>query len=304
MASSLEWLKENRCGFAKLSGLAMIPSQHLDEHFDFKLLPKNCHPINVKGLWGVICFPSDQKNTITLDKCLVYHSGNCSTISSYFRHDFKTTTPGCLLKLYKCPVIIYDYKGTGCNNNFMEDEMVGSQSVKFRPTYASIVKDGQHFIEYALENFHKVFVWGSSLGAAVAAIALHQIVSHHETLELMSMSQPSELEIVKRLTFHHHDSFTNTARVVFPSLPLKWIFGLLGGNLDAESSVKYLIDMNIPTTILCNRADPVIPKGSRMAEKLEGNPKVNIIYCNTYAHADLQVYLEESQNVQATIALL
>jgi hypothetical protein len=285
---TVNWVIENRGGFAWLTGLVMVPSQFLGakaaranqviagvaQSKDFQLETFSL-PVKDSGtsVEGIIYYPQGWDHSDS-SRCVLYHNPNGITASGYFEKGQLTWTPAEILKLAKCPILMYDYRGTG-----LSSENTCMSSLAFRPTYETVVVDGQTTLGYALENFQSVSVVGSSLGGGVATVSLERHLK----------ANPDD---VRRVTLTNHDSFSTTPKVVMPRWPrtANWAGWALGGLLDAETSMKSLIGRGIPITVLCHDRDPVIPRGARMAEFIETQPRkrnVSVIHSPEYGHANL-----------------
>jgi hypothetical protein len=285
---TVNWMIENRGGFAWLTGLVMIPSQFLgpkatksneilaaaakSEHFEIKRFSFSIKNSDT-SVEGLIYYPRDWDRS-DHSRCVVYHNPNGITVSGYFDEGCLSWTPAEILKLTHCPIIMYDYRGTG-----LSSENTSLVSFAFRPTYESIVVDGETVLEYALKLFHSVDVIGSSLGGGVATVSLERHLKNNP-------------EDAKRVSLKNHDSFSTTPKVVMPGWPsvADWTGWALGGLLDAETSMRSLVNRCIPITVLCHLQDPVIPHGARMVDFIETLPNkhnVSIIYSTEYGHANL-----------------
>jgi hypothetical protein len=285
---TVNWVIENRGGFAFLTGLVMVPSQFLGpkaelanqviadaaNREDFQL-ERFSLPVKDSGtsVEGVIYYPRDWDQS-DRSRCVLYHNPNGITASGYFEDGRLAWTPAEILKLAKCPILMYDYRGTG-----LSSENTCMSSLAFKPTYETVAVDGQTALGYALENFESVSVVGSSLGGGVATVSLARHLNEN----------PDD---VRRVTLTNHDSFSTTPKVVMPGWPrvANWAGWALGGLLDAETPMKSLIGRGIPITVLCHDRDPVIPRGARMAEFIEAQPvaqNVSVIHSPEYGHANL-----------------
>lgn len=285
---TVNWVIENRGGFAWLTGLVMVPSQFLGpkavrsnqiiagvaESDNFKI---KRFSLPVKGtdtsVEGIIYYPRDW-NPSDHSRCVLYHNPNGITASGYFKDGQLAWTPAEVLKLAECPILMYDYRGTG-----LSSENTCMTSLAFRPTYETVAVDGQTTLSYALDHFQSVSVVGSSLGGGVATVSLERHLK----------ANPDD---DRRVSLTNHDSFSTTPKVVMPEWPraANWAGWVLGGLLDAETSMKSLVERGIPITVLCHNRDPVIPRGARMAEFIETLPRkrnVSLIYSPEYGHAHL-----------------
>lgn len=288
IVDKVNWMVENRGGIACLIGFILLPSQLLSPKFKisndvieqvsqnnaFKI-EKFKLPINVKThVQGIIYYP---KNWKPQDKssCVLYHNPNRVTVSEYLKKGFLSWTPAEILKVSNCPIVMYDYRGTGLSsNNF------------FGATYESILVDGETVLSHALKSFKSVKVVGSSLGGGVGTISLDRHLTKNP-------------EDTSKVSLFNHDSFSTTPRVIIPYLPTiaDCIGKIVGGMVDATTSMKSLINRGIPITILCHQDDPIIPKGARMAEFIEKLPKahnVSLIYSSEYGHANLSPDMVQS----------
>ena len=285
---TVNWIIENRGGFAWLTGLVMVPSQFLGpkaarskqiiaevaKSDDFKIqrfsLPIEGSDTSVDGI--IYCPRGwDQSD---LSRCVLYHNPNGITVSGYFEDGRLSWTPAEIVKLVKCPIIMYDYRGTG-----LSSENTCMTSLAFRPTYETVAVDGETVLQHALEHFQSVAVMGSSLGGGVATVSLERHLKANP-------------DAVKRVSLTNHDSFSTTPKVVMPEWPrvANWAGWALGGLLDAETSMKSLVERGIPITVLCHDRDPVIPRGARMAEFIETLPhrrNISVIHSPEYGHANL-----------------
>ena len=279
---------ENRGGFAWLTGLVMVPSQFLCPKAAVanQVIAEAAESGNgkierfslpVKGtdtsVEGVIYYPRDW-NQSDCSRSVLYHNPNGATVSRFFKDGRLSWTPAEILKLAKCPIVMYDYRGTGLSS---ENRCMGS--LAFRPTYATIAVDGETVLRFALEHFQSVNVIGSSLGGGVATISLER--------HLKANSADAG-----RVSLTNHDSFSTTPQVVMPGWPrtANWVGWALGGLLDVETSMKSLVGRGISITVLCHDQDPIIPRGARMAEFIERLPRkrnVSVIHSPEYGHANL-----------------
>jgi len=277
----------NRGGLAYLTGLMIVPSQfglnvleskntiqeaiQQGKRNQIQIKPFNLELENGDTIGGVIYYPPNWKPA-DHSRCLLYHNPNGITVAGYFENGKLSWAPKKFVQLEKCPLILYDYRGTGLS----KDNLCAS-SIPFKPTYESVVVDGMNVLQYALKTFKHVDTYGSSLGGGVATVSLQRHLAKHDDF--------------LRVTLLNHDSFTNTARVVLPNT--HWLADSLGyvvgGTIHAEKSMKDLINRRIPITILAHLKDPVIPQGARMVESIEplNARNVTIIKSNEYGHANL-----------------
>lgn len=281
------WIVENRAGLAFLTGLVMVPSQFLGPNAEksneiiirasrskeFKLERFEVLVGDDFSLGGVLYFPKNW-NPKDKSRCVLYHNPNGITVSGYFEMGILSWTPAEIVKVFNCPVVMYDYRGTGLSENAC------SSSLAFRPTYETVVVDGEAALQFALSRFESVKVMGSSLGGGVATASLERHLKR----------TPADS---KRVSLFNHDSFSTTTRVAMPNWPnVGYYTGwAIGGLLDAETPMKSLIHRDISIIILCHKKDPVIPESARMAEYVKslwrGSRNVSIIYSSRIGHANL-----------------
>ncbi|WP_067585959.1 hypothetical protein [Endozoicomonas ascidiicola] len=259
------WLAENRFGLTKLAGLMLVPSQ-LDALCNSekcaKLINALCkvefkdgrsyRQIDVEDgstkLKAVICYPpgwNHQDNPTS--NCIVFNNPNGMVTGQLFNPEGKfwcDMLPGYLQKQRHCPVIIYDYSGTGLNK---------TPSSPW-PTGDTIIRDGCAVLKYAAKHFGHIENTGTSLGGGVATVSLEKLVSEGMLEE-------------KRANLISHDSFTSIPRVVMPRCHAFADFlGLLvGGTVNAERSMNKLIDRSVSVKVLNNKKDHVIRDGARMS---------------------------------------
>lgn len=279
--NKVKWFIENRGGLAYLIGKLLVPSQFIcpkaDESnkiVDHAIQNSICKierfslPVQGSGssVTGIIYTPKDWDPS-DHSRAVLYHNPNGVTVSQYLLENELCWTPEKILALENCPIILYDYRGTGLSSE------AGSS------TYESIVVDGETVLQHAFKNFQNVKVAGSSLGGGVATVSLERHLKAHP-------------EDAARASLINHDSFSTTPKVVLPAIPIfaDWAGWVLGGLLDAETSMKNLVARKIPITVLCHLQDRIIPRGARMAEYIEGlqdKENVRVIYSQRFEHAAL-----------------
>ena len=301
-----KWLLENRFGLAKLAGAALVPSQFervcdselsalqanelCQTTFDDK---RSYERVSVKDgdteLEAVICYPPGwhHKECETAD-CVVFNNPNGITVAGLFNLDNtlnESFLPGAIQQIKACPVILYDYRGTGMNK---------TSSAPW-PTANTIVKDASAVLKYAAERFRfgHLTLAGSSLGGGVATASLERVLNESDSLT------PDRVSLI------NHDSFTTSGRVVIPRFPrfadaLAW---LLGGNLNALKPMKKLINRKVSITVINNLGDHVIPHGARMLESVRemgDRPHIKTVDdCVPKVHAILteKIYRELSESL-------
>ncbi|WP_257267295.1 alpha/beta hydrolase [Endozoicomonas sp. ONNA2] len=313
--SSVSWLLENRLGVAKRVGQELLPSQILPwwtgnfppEGADFPDLsethklaetlsqaraadsrrPRLTVPVTLGSgsikLKGAICYPPGW-NPEDKSSCIVFHNPNATVLSRMLLPGGNLEpglAPGKLQSAENCPVLLYDYRGTGLN----EEALRGA-------TYETVVQDGQTAIECALANYDFVTVVGTSLGGGVATVALARHLAAEEN--------QGDITRVKLVS---HDSFTTTSRVVRPDIPrlADWVGWLVGGHIDAEAAMRELLDKDVGIIVLNQADDLVIPLGARMSELIGPFQDHPNVFCREfqqghhgYLSQDMVAYLDEA----------
>ena len=286
---AIYWLIVNRGGFAFLTSSLLVPSQYRcpnaekSEEIINQVVQSNPASIEIldlrhydgNSLKCTIYYPPNF-NRKDHSRCIIYNNPNCATVADFIKNGKLISTPGKLLDLAKCPIIMYDYRGTGLNSSGNQT----SRFFKYRPTATSIVTDGHRILNHALQNYKKVTTIGSSLGGAVATAAL---------MNASSCKPPLDRDRVQLI---NHDSFTATTSVIMPKWPkiASWIGWTIGALLDATAPMKNLIEQGYRVTILNHQNDPIIPRGAQMADFVSNRPKaenVSVLTSPEYGHAYL-----------------
>ena len=283
ITKSVSWLVENRFGLAKLVGLVIIPSQRLSKaKRDFRAsmvlsacesnpskVPKDpSKPYNRRVLIkcedgyfmsAVICEPANWDKTKN-NRCVLYHNPSTDIMGNCLLGDSGLlNTPGSLQQMRQCPVIIYDYRGSGIN--FPKSTFT---RIINSATCETATRDGLTVLTHALKKYDKVESYGVAFGGAVAARSLARYLDTHKNFD------------VSRVSLVVHDSFTTIPRVFFPSVPtiladsLGW---LVGAHMDATNPIQSVIDRKVQTTVLNNTADEVIDERVRMSGYIKSEIK-------------------------------
>ena len=289
-ASVAGWMIENRLGLSRLLGCRLVSAQYrylfsTKAHFPAKcqaIIDSACDATHEDGfrtekitlshgattLCGVICYPAGRQLTPSSD-LIIFNNMNGTTISNFFDKDRlastshglpdgePTETPGNIQRILGCPVLLYDYTGTGINKR------AGLLRHAPAATGETAIKDAMAVLHTALNQpgIDNITLVGSSLGGGVATVALERYLSN--------LDEDEALRTKKRLTLVNHDSYSTTSRVAIPQLPqfadtLGW---LCGAHIDAATPMKKLLGYHkVNTIILSRESDPTIRKGSRMYE--------------------------------------
>lgn len=289
-ASIAGWMIENRLGLSKLVGCRLVSAQYRylfssKAHFPAKsqaIIDSACDATHEDGfrtekitlshdattLYGVICYPAGRQSTPSSD-LIIFNNMNGTTISNFFDKDRlastphgllddePTETPGNIQRILGCPVLLYDYTGTGINKR--------AGLLRYAPTATgeTAIKDAMAVLHTALNQpgIDNITLMGSSLGGGVAAVALERYLNN--------LGEDEAIRTKKRLTLINHDSYSTTSRVVIPQFPefadtLGW---LCGAHIDAATPMKQLVEYHKVNTIILSREnDHTIRKGSRMHE--------------------------------------
>ena len=284
------WMIENRLGLSKLLGCRLVSAQYrylfsAKAHFPATsqaIIDSACDATHEDGfrtekitlshgattLCGVICYPAGRQSTPSSD-LIIFNNMNGTTISNFFDKDRlastshglpdgePTETPGNIQRILGCPVLLYDYTGTGINKR------AGLLRHAPAATGETVIRDAMAVLHTALNQpgIDNIILMGSSLGGGVATVALERYLSN--------LSEDEAIRTKKRLTLINHDSYSTTSRVVIPQFPefadtLGW---LCGAHIDASTPMKQLVEYHkVNTVILSRQSDHTIRKGSRMYE--------------------------------------
>lgn len=212
---------------------------------------------------GVIIYPKDAN----LEKCVVYYSPGEVTIAELLANGLdRNSTPYHLLRHSKCPMILFDYQGTGLNQTERDVDAV--------VTANEITLEGGAVLNYAMEKFKQVDVWGSSLGGAVATVACDNYLREH----------PDHLS---RLSLFNHDSFTNSIDAVSKDKNMIEFASLFGGNLNALPAMQSLVQRRLKITVLSHQRDPVIQPGAKIIDQMRPSRNVTLIRSELHGHGNL-----------------
>jgi hypothetical protein len=286
-ANTTQEVLENRGGLANLTGEIIVPSQHNETDNISKvidivnsrgeiILNKFNYTIKDDTIYGVICYPLSW-NQDDQSRCILYHNPNGVITSQYFYNgiDLKGV-PGKLFNLYKCPIILYDYRGTGF---WKEQQIQNSQMKPFKPNSASIVDDGILATHFALDIFKQVDIWGSCLGGGVCTASLEKYLKKNE-------------DDVSRVSLYNHDSFSSTPQIILPNTE-SWfsdtVGEIIGANINAIKPMRSLIKRGVKVIILA-QDDTLIAKGARMIDKMSKEKKQDNVFLfesPTRGHANL-----------------
>ena len=157
-------------------------------------------------------------------------------------------SPGIIQDIRQCPIILYDYRGAGINE----------QATPFFPTCQTVVEDGRTTLHYALTHFDQVEVFGTSLGGAVSTASLDSYQCSTDVLK----------DRIKKVNVL--DSFSDTSHVLFPAQGhwienLGWLFG---AHIDGKKHVDSLISKGFNVAIANHTHDEIIPPEARLASHI------------------------------------
>lgn len=191
-AEVTQWCYMERMGIAKIAGMAMVPSQYDGRNLEdcnqivesaIRNVPNQCVKsigrieitsetgVTVKGIM-IYPLKYDPQGT----RCIVYNNPNACTIPEFLNGGYGLnphSPPYQLLELRQtCPLLMYDYRGTGISQKkYSESSLSSFETFVEKPSYRTLSEDGSTVLEYAMNRFNTVEVWGSSLGGGVATIA-------------------------------------------------------------------------------------------------------------------------------------
>jgi pimeloyl-ACP methyl ester carboxylesterase len=270
---------------AKIAGLVAIPAQLFDSSVStanqvvetaLQHLPDSIEKVERifipveegRGVQALLIYPTGAHRS----NCIVYNHPNTNTLPYYLSRGFESQLPPFQLMFKrKCPVLLYDYRGTGISR---PEIFEGANFVNHMPCVNTTSADAYAVLAYALNRFAHIELWGSSFGAGVATVACDAYLSENP-------------EQACRIRLFHHDSFTRIGAVAFPK-EFMGLASFLGTELDAEIPMRRLAARGVKIAILCHTNDPVIRAGARMAEILPSlRGKVRLIESAHYSHASL-----------------
>ncbi|MDX8431667.1 MAG: hypothetical protein SNF33_07710 [Candidatus Algichlamydia australiensis] len=221
---------------------------------------------NSRDLTGYLLYP-DSWDRLNKSKCVVFNTRCDFTIAQQF-NDNGHWTAARVAEVAECPVLLYDYAGSGLNYDVSARD--DSTSLKTSATYQSIVVDGVGALSHAFDlGFKEVINWGIALGGGVAACATQKYLEKH----------PDKWA---NITVVNHDSFTITPLVYLPNLG--WVAdradSSVKGSLDAATPMKKLAERGVKILILYHEIDCVIPEQARMKELFWEQTKKNLmLFC-------------------------
>lgn len=305
-AKAARWVWDKHAGLARVTGFAVVPSQFIgpgleesteiiDEAVErsaanrLPSIEKVSFPDS--ELKGIVIYPPGYDRT-DMSKAVLYNNPNGMVVARFFtgRELHLYTPPYQFMLRYNCPVIMYDYRGTGLSSGLEED--CGSSIIARRPDAGTVVEDGIVALRTAASRYQKVLTIGSSLGGGVATAALESYISG-TPVESQSLAKD-------RFSLINHDSFRTTGSVVAP-WPIDKVASLFGAQIDAETAMRSLVERQVKILVLCHDQDPVIPERARIAlmDGLAEAPTVSIVRSDDYGHANLDAtMLEAMQKVE------
>jgi hypothetical protein len=298
----VNWMKETQFGISKLVGARLISAQFNVDHTQQqsqKIIETVCNTNQHEGyrtekismnygsvnLTGVICYPPDWNENENSD-CILFHNPNGHVISQFFSDNklattsedqidgLITDTPGNLQKLKKCPIILYDYRGTGIN------KPEGIWRYLPTATAETATQDGITALHYALTNFSgNITILGSSMGGGIATISLANYLD--------ATNDPENIE--SRVNLISHDSYTTTSCVMIPQYPsfANNLGSLLNSHIDAQEAMQCLSYRNVKILVLAHEDDNIIPKEARISRFLPKSDNIHSYTSERSGHANL-----------------
>ena len=179
--------------------------------------------------------------------------------------------PGLLFLNKDFNLLFFDFRYFGGSEGFLTT--IGAREV--RDLLASL-----EFLK--TRGFHKIGVWGFSLGGAVGVMTAGQSSG---IKAIVSESAYAELSLMARETYHH---------LFFLKYPLGFLTGiwaklLLGVNINEISPAKKIKNSQLPILIIHSTTDQVIPFSHALLlrEALADNPKVEFWFREGLSHGQL-----------------
>jgi hypothetical protein len=265
---------KNRIFIGQLAGFAILPVQLLhNQRYAATCTFKFCYNDRVElvevidgslQMKLIICYPPNWNKNDT-SKCSVFCNPNGALIANYINATNRIDDNCIISELLKNgPVVLFDYPNTGINYGINESTLTYYIPFLKYTTENQILDYSQAVLNYAAKRFNKITVAGISLGGAVATITLSRYLQQNTDIDY------------NRFRLINIDSFTSIPRVVFASRPrlakpnmlmLADVLGyILGVNMDAQTSMEYLINHNINIFVFNHEFDKVIPLLSRMTQ--------------------------------------
>ena len=294
-SAAIDSCLKNRGGLAILAGMALVPSQHMgpgkaksEEIMNAAITASRAqHKPTIQFLSfpesdveGIIIYPAYSKPSEDTS-CIVYNNPNGMTVADFFRDGeiVRYSPPAQLLKKYNCPIIMYDYRGSGLSS---DDEPTSSSTSSSSATAASVIEDGQAVLNLAMKNYKEVTSVGSSLGGGVATVAMDSYLS--------ALPQDDKETAAERLFLVNHDSFLTTGKVIASRSWGGWVTSFFGAEVNAERAMESLLQKHkVNVLVLCHTNDQVIPSGARMAElaTVKDSPLARVVLSDDPGHAHL-----------------
>jgi hypothetical protein len=267
-----------------LGSMALVPSQVMPNKEAIRNIPP-CEHLSFAtsaGQLNAIIIPTNQTNGPPRH-CIFYNNPNAQTVGEFFTSHSHALIEGLppeqFADLLKCPVVMYDYRGTG----------ISKTKSDFSATAESLVEDGTMVLEELSKKFDHIYVIGTSLGGAVATAALHR----HLTT---SAQPPSKFHLI------NHDSFSTThkVRVLGWETLTKYLAKINNALLDVREPMKAVIAAGVPVMVLSHSKDPVIPRLAQMhtfiQEEVPSRGSVTFIQSPEPHHAEISGYMQTRMN--------
>ena len=162
--------------------------------------------------------------------------------------------PGFLQLARQCPLVLYDYSGTGFNK-------AGSTSTV---TDSSIVQDGCDVLAQIAGQFGHVETVGTCMGGMVATESLARAVSEGRlpdgNVELVSLDAFTSL---MERSLQYWPQFADATHQVLD------LDKALDMDFDGPKAMQTLMDHGVKVTVLNNQCDDFVPKPARMSEAMQ-----------------------------------
>ncbi len=266
------------CKAKKTTGIAsqaLLPSQTTDTQAAIQHIPLCTQfTLGTKDgglLNGVVIPPTQPLNT---RHCIFYSNPNAQTTGEHFDPSgvlYPPTLPAVCAKALQCPLVMYDYRGTGMSNT----------NPYFSATPETLVEDGTLILESLTKQYDHIYVVGTSLGGAVATASLANVLAKSPALK-------SKFHLI------NHDSFSSTHKIfrLFGSQTLsEWIAKSQNVFFDVREAMKKVLAQKVPVLVINHTKDPVIPELAQMStfilDKCKNPPSVTLFQSPEKAHATM-----------------
>ncbi len=244
-----------------------------------------------------VIYYHDPAHRNSQQKCVLYFNPNAYTAVESISSSLDSLDDEAMIfsniatylaKLENCPVIFFDYRGSGLNNrNADPSEGSSSTAVDFYADAHSLINDGIVMIRQAASMFGSVSIWGTSIGGGISTVSLQHYLKKSP-------------EDTPRFQLTNHNSFSSTAACVGSSIFYRLVVSSFDAQIDAKGAMRELIQSEIPITIITHLADHVIGTKAQMLRYIRKiykeaiPPNVTIYTSPSDEHGDIDVAITQA----------